>query len=38
MRKIKIAIIGIGNSANSLIQGIEYYKNKDAKDFIGLMH
>jgi len=38
MDKIKIAIIGIGNCASSLIQGIEYYKNKDGKDAIGLMH
>ena len=30
--KIKIAIVGIGNCASSLIQGIYYYKNKDEKD------
>ena len=38
MNKIKIAIVGIGNCASSLVQGIEYYKNKDSKDAIGLMH
>ncbi|WP_340819519.1 inositol-3-phosphate synthase [Methanolobus sp. WCC4] len=38
MDKIKIAIAGIGNCASSLIQGIEYYKNKDEEDAIGLMH
>jgi len=38
MKKIKIAIIGIGNCTSSLVQGIEYYKNKNAKDAIGLMH
>ena len=38
MEKIKIAIIGIGNCTSSLVQGIEYYKNKNAKDAIGLMH
>jgi len=38
MGKIKIAIMGIGNCASSLIQGIEYYKNKDAKESIGLGH
>jgi len=38
MKKIKIAIIGIGNCSSSLVQGIEYYKNKNAKDAIGLMH
>jgi myo-inositol-1-phosphate synthase len=38
MKKIKIAIAGIGNCASSLIQGIEYYKDKGSKDAIGLMH
>ncbi len=38
MGKIKIAIVGIGNCASSLIQGIEYYKNKNPEDAIGLMH
>ena len=28
MSKIKIAIIGIGNCASSLIQGIHYYRDK----------
>ncbi len=36
--KIKIAIAGVGNCASSLIQGIEYYKGKDAQEAIGLMH
>ena len=35
---IKIAIVGLGNCASALIQGIEYYKSKQAKDAIGLMH
>jgi len=38
MKKIKIAIIGVGNCTSSLLQGIEYYKNKKEKDAIGLMH
>ncbi len=38
MEKIKIAIVGIGNCASSLLQGIEYYKNKDSKEAIDLMH
>ncbi|MGH8498642.1 MAG: inositol-3-phosphate synthase, partial [Methylococcales bacterium] len=38
MKKIKIAIIGIGNCASSLIQGIHYYKNKDKRTATGLMH
>jgi myo-inositol-1-phosphate synthase len=38
MQKIRIAIVGIGNCASSLLQGIEYYKGKNSKDAIGLMH
>ncbi len=38
MNKIKVAIVGIGNCASSLIQGIEYYKGKEAKEVVGLMH
>ena len=38
MKKIKIGIIGIGNCASSLIQGIEFYKKKGTRDSIGLMH
>lgn len=37
---IKIAILGVGNCASSLIQGIHYYKDiKDEKQLVpGLMH
>ena len=38
MGKIKIAICGIGNCASSLIQGIEYYREENGKEPIGLMH
>lgn len=38
MEKIKIAIIGIGNCASSLIQGIYYYQDKKPEEVIGLMH
>lgn len=38
MDKIKIAIIGVGNCTSSLLQGINYYKDKDSKESIGLMH
>lgn len=38
MDKIKIAVVGIGNCASSLIQGIEYYSDKTSEDCIGLMH
>ena len=38
MDKIKIGIVGIGNCASSLIQGICYYRNRDEDTAIGLMH
>jgi len=38
MSKIKIAVVGIGNCASSLIQGIEYYRSKENNEHIGLMH
>jgi len=38
MDKIKIAIVGVGNCASSLVQGIEYYRTKTEIDAIGLMH
>ncbi|MEJ2278894.1 MAG: inositol-3-phosphate synthase [Candidatus Lokiarchaeota archaeon] len=38
MNKINIGIIGVGNCASALIQGIEYYKKVDPDDAIGLMH
>ena len=36
MEKIKIAVVGVGNCASSLIQGISYYR--DRSDTVGLMH
>ncbi len=38
MSKIKITIVGIGNCASSLIQGIHYYQRKSSDESIGLMH
>ena len=39
MSKIRVAIIGVGNCASSLVQGIEYYRNAKEMDFIpGVMH
>jgi len=35
---IKIVIVGIGNCASSLIQGIHYYRGKNSENVIGLMH
>jgi len=38
-QKVRVAIIGVGNCANSLIQGVEFYKNaKDDEEVPGLMH
>jgi len=37
--RVRVAIIGVGNCANSLLQGIEYYKDADPDAFVpGLMH
>ncbi len=39
MTKVRVAIAGLGNCANSLIQGVEYYQKADpATDVPGLMH
>ncbi len=36
--RIKIAIVGLGNCASSLIQGIHYYRQRQESEAIGLMH
>jgi myo-inositol-1-phosphate synthase len=37
--KVRVAIIGVGNCASSLVQGVEYYKNADPEAVVpGLMH
>jgi len=37
--KVRVAIIGVGNCAASLVQGVEYYKNaSEDADIPGLMH
>src|SRR5438552_1434077 len=37
--KVRVAIIGVGNCANSFMQGLEYYKDAAADQFVpGLMH
>ena len=37
--KVRVAIVGVGNCANSLLQGVEYYKDADDDKFVpGLMH
>ncbi|MCW2908832.1 MAG: Inositol-phosphate synthase, partial [Actinomycetia bacterium] len=36
---VRVAIVGVGNCASSLIQGVEYYKDADPGDRVpGLMH
>jgi myo-inositol-1-phosphate synthase len=38
-KKIRVAIIGVGNCASSLVQGVQYYKDAPDDQFIpGLMH
>ncbi|HYQ13164.1 MAG TPA: inositol-3-phosphate synthase [Solirubrobacterales bacterium] len=37
--KVRVAIVGVGNCANSLIQGVTYYKDANpAEEVPGLMH
>ena len=39
MNKVRLAIVGVGNCASSLVQGLEYYKEADPETRVpGLMH
>ncbi len=39
MPEIRVALVGVGNSASALIQGVEYYKDAREEQFVpGLMH
>jgi myo-inositol-1-phosphate synthase len=39
MGSVRVAIVGVGNCASSLVQGVEYYRNADATTTVpGLMH
>ena len=39
MSKVRLAIVGVGNCASSLVQGLEYYKDANSEDRVpGLMH
>lgn len=38
MKPIRIAIAGVGNCASSLLQGMEYYKQRPEEEALGLMH
>jgi myo-inositol-1-phosphate synthase len=38
-KKVRVAIVGVGNCASSLVQGVEFYKDAKEDDFVpGLMH
>jgi myo-inositol-1-phosphate synthase len=38
-RAVRVAIVGVGNCASSLIQGVQYYREASPDDFVpGLMH
>ncbi len=38
-KKVRVAIIGVGNCASSLVQGVEFYKNAKKDERVpGLMH
>jgi myo-inositol-1-phosphate synthase len=37
--RVRVALVGVGNCANSLLQGVEYYKDAPDDQFVpGLMH
>ena len=37
--KLRVAIVGVGNCASSLIQGVQHYRDASPEDFVpGLMH
>ncbi|HXM72730.1 MAG TPA: inositol-3-phosphate synthase [Candidatus Dormibacteraeota bacterium] len=37
--KVRVAIVGVGNCASSLVQGVHYYRNASEKESVpGLMH
>src|SRR5690606_11555020 len=39
MGSVRVAIVGVGNCASSLVQGVQYYRDADPNDRVpGLMH
>ena len=36
--KIKVAIAGVGNCASALVQGVEFYRNRQGPGLHGIMH
>jgi len=38
-KKVRVAIIGVGNCASSFVQGVQFYRNvKETERVPGLMH
>jgi myo-inositol-1-phosphate synthase len=37
-KKIKVAIAGVGNCASALVQGVEYYRDRQGAELEGIMH
>jgi len=38
MHEVRIAIVGVGNCASSLLQGLEYYREHDPNESAGVLH
>src|SRR5215211_4833214 len=39
MTSVRVAIVGVGNCAASLVQGVQYYRDADPREQVpGLMH
>ena len=39
MSKVRVAVVGVGNCASALVQGVHYYRQASPDDFVpGLMH
>src|SRR3982751_4330691 len=39
MEKIRVAIVGVGNCASSVVEGVEFYRGARQAEFVpGLMH
>jgi len=38
-KKVRVAIVGVGNCSSSLVQGVEFYRNAPVDEMVpGLMH
>ena len=38
MSEVTVALAGVGNCASALVQGLEYYRNRDGADLVGVMN